>query len=116
MDVLKDASATAIYCSRASNGVIMITTKRGQSGEASITYDGYVGWQSMPGKLDVMNLQQYAIHYKDITDAGIKLASSTWIRGDLMGEGTDWQDELYRNALMTTSVSTPISKRNYTRD
>lgn len=102
MDVLKDASATAIYGSRASNGVIMITTKRGSSSEASITYDGYVGWQAMPGKLDVMNLQQYAQHYKDITDAGIKPASSTWIRGDLMGEGTDWQDELYRKALMTS--------------
>ena len=102
MDVLKDASATAIYGSRASNGVIMITTKRGSSTEASITYDGYVGWQAMPKKLDVMNLQEYAMHYKDITDAGIKPASSTWIRGDLMGEGTDWQDELYRNALMTS--------------
>ena len=102
MDVLKDASATAIYGSRASNGVIMITTKRGSSSEASITYDGYVCWQAMPGKLDVMNVQQYAQHYKDITDAGIKPASSTWIRGDLMGEGTDWQDELYRKALMTS--------------
>ena len=102
MDILKDASATAIYGSRASNGVIMITTKRGQSGEANITYDGYVGWQAMPGKLDVMNLREYAQHYKDITDAQIKPASSTWIRGDLMGKGTDWQDELYRKALMTS--------------
>lgn len=102
MDILKDASATAIYGSRASNGVIMITTKRGQSGEANITYDGYVGWQSMPGKLDVMNLKEYAEHYKAITDAGIKSASGTWIRGDLMGNGTDWQDELYRKALMTS--------------
>ena len=102
MDILKDASATAIYGSRASNGVIMITTKRGSSSEASIAYDGYVGWQEMPKKLEVMNLQQYAQHYKDITDAQIKPASSTWIRGDLMGEGTDWQDELYRQALMTS--------------
>lgn len=102
MDILKDASATAIYGSRASNGVIMITTKRGQSGEANITYDGYVGWQAMPGKLDVMNLQEYATHYKDITDANIKPASSLWVRGDLMGNGTDWQDELYRKALMTS--------------
>ena len=102
MDILKDASATAIYGSRASNGVIMITTKRGQSGEANITYDGYVGWQAMPGKLDVMNLQEYATHYKDISDANIKPASSLWVRGDLMGEGTDWQDELYRKALMTS--------------
>ena len=102
MDILKDASATAIYGSRASNGVIMIPTKRGQSGEANITYDGYVGWQAMPGKLDVMNLQEYATHYKDITDANIKPASSLWVRGDLMGNGTDWQDELYRKALMTS--------------
>ena len=102
MDILKDASATAIYGSRASNGVIMITTKRGRSGEANITYDGYVGWQAMPGKLDVMDLQQYAQHYKDISDANIKPASSTWLRGDLMGKGTDWQDELYRHALMTS--------------
>ena len=45
-----------------------------------------------------MNLREYAQHYKDITDAQIKPASSTWIRGDLMGKGTDWQDELYRKA------------------
>jgi len=102
MDVLKDASATAIYGSRASNGVIMITTKRGQTGEAQFTYDGYVGWQSMPKKMDVMNLKQYAEHYNDITDAGIKDPSSTYIRADLMGSGTDWQDELYRSALMTS--------------
>ena len=102
MDILKDASATAIYGSRASNGVIMITTRRGKSGEAIITYDGYVGWQSMPKKLDVLNLQQYASHYNDITDAHIKEASSTYIRADLMGKGTDWQDELFRHALMTS--------------
>ena len=69
MDILKDASATAIYGSRASNGVIMITTKRGQSGEATVTYDGYIGWQKMPKKLHVMNLRQYAQHNNDIADA-----------------------------------------------
>ncbi len=108
MDILKDASATAIYGSRASNGVIMITTKRGQSGEATITYDGYVGWQSMPKKLDVLNLQQYATHYNDITSASIKEPSSLYIRGDLMGKGTDWQDEMFRTA-MTTSHNLSIT-------
>lgn len=101
MDILKDASATAIYGSRASNGVIMITTKRGKSGEATITYDGYVGWQSMPKKLDVLNLRQYAQHYNDISDAKIKPASSTFISPELLGEGTDWQDELFSTAFMT---------------
>lgn len=101
MDILKDASATAIYGSRASNGVIMITTKRGQNGEAQITYDGYVGWQAMPKKLDVMNLRQYAEHYNAITDAKIKPASSSWLRPELLGNGTDWQDELFNTAFMT---------------
>lgn len=102
MDVLKDASATAIYGARASNGVIMITTKRGKAGEGSITYDGYVGWQSMPKKLEVMNLREYAAHKNVIADAGISNADNSFIRPELLGEGTDWQDELYRNALMTS--------------
>lgn len=102
MDILKDASATAIYGSRASNGVIMITTRRGQAGEATINYDGYVGWQTMPQKLDVMNLQQYAQHYNDIAAAQIKDPVSSFVRPELLGSGTDWQDELYRHALMTS--------------
>lgn len=102
MDILKDASATAIYGSRASNGVIMITTKRGKAGDATVTYDGYVGWQTMPKSLDVLNLKQYAHHYNDIADAQIKSATNSFVRPDLLGEGTDWQDELFRHALMTS--------------
>ncbi len=101
MDILKDASATAIYGSRASNGVIMITTKRGKAGEATLTYDGYVGWQQMPKKLDVLNLRQYAEHNNDIADAQIKTASGTFLRPELLGAGTDWQDELFKTAFMT---------------
>jgi hypothetical protein len=84
------------------NGVIMITTKKGQAGEATVTYDGYVGWQQMPKKLEVMNLREYAEHNNAIADAQIKNASSIYVRPDLLGEGTDWQDELFRNALMTS--------------
>ncbi len=106
MDILKDASATAIYGSRASNGVIMITTKRGKAGEATLTYDGYVGWQQMPKKLDVLNLRQYAEHYNDIADAQIKSHVGSFIRPELLGSGTDWQDELFKTAFMTNhSVS-----------
>lgn len=101
MDILKDASATAIYGSRASNGVIMITTKRGKAGEATLTYDGYVGWQQMPRKLDVLNLRQYAEHNNDIADAQIKTHSGTFLRPELLGSGTDWQDELFKTAFMT---------------
>lgn len=81
--------------------MIIITTKRGKSGEATITYDGYVGWQAMPKKLDVMNLRQYAQHYNDITDAKIKPANSQFLTPELMGAGTDWQDELFSTAFMT---------------
>ena len=104
MDVLKDASATAIYGSRASNGVIMITTKRGQAGEATITYDGYVGWQEQAKKLDMMNLKQYATHHNARSADGINIvtASDQFVRADLLGDGVDWQDALFRKALMTS--------------
>lgn len=102
MDVLKDASATAIYGARASNGVIMITTKRGKAGEATITYDGYIGWQNMPKHLDMMNLREYARHHNERADAGIVVKSSAFVRPDMLGEGTDWQDELFQNAMMTS--------------
>ena len=91
MDVLKDASATAIYGARASNGVIMITTKRGAAGEASITYDGYVGWQNMPKKLEVMNLREYAAHHNARAAAGFVETSDYFVEPELLGEGTDWQ-------------------------
>ncbi len=101
IDVLKDASATAIYGARASNGVIMVTTKKGKAGLGSITYDGYVGWQNMPKHLEMMNLREYAQHYNERADAGIVNQSSAFVRPDLLGEGTDWQRELFRNAFMT---------------
>lgn len=102
MDVLKDASATAIYGARASNGVIIISTRRGAKGEATISYDGYVGWQSMPKHLDVLNLREYAEHHNARAAKGILNYSDNFVRPDLLGEGTDWQKELFQNALMTS--------------
>ena len=123
MDVLKDASATAIYGARAANGVIMITTKRGQKGEAQITYDGYIGWQEMPKKLDMLNLREYAEHKnvrsgKDYSgnDWGIVNKDNNFVRPDLLGEGTDWQDEMFSKAMMTShnlSVTGGTDKSNY---
>lgn len=100
IEVLKDASATAIYGSRASNGVVMITTKRGQDGKAKIQYEGYIGWQALPKKLSVMNLPQYAEFYN------VRAAIQGWgTREDykdpsLLTNGTDWQDELFQTAFM----------------
>ncbi len=101
MDVLKDASATAIYGSRASNGVIMITTKRGKAGEATVTYDVYLGWQEMPKKYDMLNLREYAEHHNFRADYLSSVdKNNAFVRPELLGEGTDWQDELFRRAFM----------------
>lgn len=116
MDVLKDASATAIYGSRASNGVIMITTKRGKSGEAKVNYNGYTGWQEMPKKLNLLNLQEYAYHKNARTDAGIVQADNNFVRPDLLGMGTDWQNELFSRAIMTShnlSITGGTDKTTY---
>lgn len=100
IEVLKDASATAIYGSRASNGVVLITTKRGEDGKAKIQYEGYMGWQQLPKKLSVMNLQQYADFYN------VRAAIQGWgTREDykhpeLLTQGTDWQGELFQTAFM----------------
>ena len=63
IDVLKDASAQAIYGSLGAYGVVIITTKKGRSGEGKINYDFYSGWQTVQKKLPLMNLQQYAQYY-----------------------------------------------------
>lgn len=102
MDILKDASASAIYGARASNGVIMITTKRGSRGEAIVTYDGYAGWQEMPSQLDMLNLREYAAHHNERAALGLVDRSSAFVRPDLLGEGTNWQNELFRKAIMTS--------------
>jgi TonB-linked SusC/RagA family outer membrane protein len=102
LEVLKDASATAIYGSRASNGVVLITTRRGQEGKTQVQYEGYVGWQQIPGKLDVMNLKEYASFYND---RGMLYGGEWAIRQDFMDpslltNGTDWQDVLFQTAFM----------------
>lgn len=117
LDILKDASATAIYGSRASNGVIMITTKRGQSGNSLVTYDGYAGWQEMPKKYRMLNLQEYAIHHNfRANELHLLDPSSAFVNPSTLGEGTDWQNELFRHAFMTShniSVSGGSDKITY---
>ena len=105
MEVLKDASATAIYGSRGSNGVILITTKSGKGKDGfSIDFNAYGGVQSAANTLDVMNSQQYAEAYltsvggnlSDISESDLR----SWIVDALAGNvtGTDWQEEVLNNA------------------
>lgn len=100
IDVLKDASATAIYGSRASNGVIIITTKRGKNGSARIGYDGYYGIQTQGKFLKMMNLPQYAKLQNELADNVQVTRRPDFANPDLLGNGTNWQDEVFRTAPM----------------
>jgi TonB-linked SusC/RagA family outer membrane protein len=116
IEVLKDASASAIYGARAANGVVLITTKRGQKGESKISYNGYYGSQSLSKKLDMMNLQQYADYQLQITnDLGLQ-PNQRYLDPSLLGAGTDWQDEIFQTAGMQShqlTVSGGSNKTNY---
>lgn len=98
VEILKDASATAIYGSRGANGVILITTKRGKSGKATIEYDGYVGFQSPRKTLDMMNAKEYAQFYNEQAANDAAPARFTQEQIDAFDDGTDWQDEVLQTA------------------
>lgn len=100
MEVLKDASATAIYGSRASNGVVLITTKKGQAGKPTISYEGYYAIQQIPTKLETMNLREYAELYNERVDVLGWGEREEFADPSVLGEGTDWQSEIFRKAAM----------------
>lgn len=103
IDVLKDASASAIYGSEASNGVILITTKRGKNAPPTVSYQFYTGFQQLAQRLPVMDLPEHA------TFLNARAAEPTWnfdarpefANPQYLGKGTDWQKELFRNAPQT---------------
>lgn len=99
IDILKDASATAIYGSRGANGVIIITTKSGKKGTGKISYEGYTSVQSIYKQLDVLDLQQYAIHQNGLAVLFGLEPRPEFAHPELLGKGTDWQNEIYRTAL-----------------
>ncbi|MDQ2773195.1 MAG: TonB-dependent receptor [Bacteroidota bacterium] len=101
IDILKDASATAIYGVRAANGVVIITTKRGKAGKTTLNLDGYRGIQSIARKLNMLNAEQYAIiNNESRLAAGKPVALPKLANPAALGEGTDWQNELFRKAAM----------------
>lgn len=99
IDVLKDASATAIYGSRGANGVVIITTKSGTKGTGKITYDGFTSVSSVYKKLDVLNLREYAIHQNGLAQIFGSVPRPEFAHPELLGEGTNWQNEIYQTAV-----------------
>lgn len=101
MDVLKDASACAIYGAAGANGVVIITTRRGEAGKMHVNYDGYVGLQTFVRKISMMNLHDYAVYQKDLYNQGFSTyLNPVYQDPSLLGRGTDWQDAVIRDALM----------------
>ena len=102
VEVLKDASATAIYGSRGANGVVLITTKKGKVGKGTINLEGYQGVQVVRNKYELMNAREFAQYLNDV-NAGSTTLPPPYRQGqiDSLGEGTDWQDEILRPARMS---------------
>ncbi|MCE7065917.1 TonB-dependent receptor [Dyadobacter sp. CY326] len=99
IEVLKDASATAIYGSRGANGVVLITTKKGKAGQNTLTYDAYYGTQQVLKKVDVMtNSKDWAILKNEARANSGKAPYYTQDQINALGEGTDWQDAAFRSA------------------
>ena len=108
MEILKDASATAIYGSRGANGVIIITTKRGKVGQNNIQFESYYGTQSLLKKVDLLNASQLAtlinegisnVNQDNVGKPGFPRALTyTDAQIAALGTGTDWQKEIYNDA------------------
>lgn len=102
IDVLKDASATAIYGANGANGVILVTTKRGKAGAVTISYDGYAAVQQVGKKLDMMNLREYAKYQVELGEFIQQQPDEAYKDPSILGTGTDWQNEIFRTAVMSS--------------
>lgn len=103
IDILKDASSTAIYGSRGNNGVVIVTTKRGKSGKATLSYDGYYGSQSALRTIPMLNAVQFA---EMVNEAKVNANQPIYFDGSAedrplvssLSEGTNWQNEVFQKA------------------
>jgi len=113
MQILQGPSAAALYGSRATNGVVLITTKRGKAGDVKIDYSYQLTEQGPPKELPMMNLQQYAAFMNTYAGGSVP---AQFADPSLLGAGTDWQKVLFRTVPMyqnTLSVSGGTDKLNY---
>ena len=100
IEILKDASATAMYGARGSNGVVIISTKRGKAGTSRISFDSYQGIQTVTKKLPMLNGQEFA-QYMNAFNADAKLPVDVrYFIPERIGQGTDWQEAIFRQARM----------------
>lgn len=118
IDVLKDASATAIYGSRGANGVVIITTKGGSKKKSSITYESYFGKQEVIRTLPLLNAREWWALRKDAATNSGKTATLPSVTGytlDTTGVGTDWQAAAFRKATQQSHSISILSGGDKTR-
>ena len=116
LDVLKDASATAIYGSRGANGVVMITTKRGTEGKGKLAVSANYSFQNATNVPSLLNAAQYAELSNDMLVNSGRNPNPEWANPSELGAGTDWMDELLRTGVMqnyTVSYSGGNEKSHY---
>ena len=110
IDVLKDAASAAIYGAQAANGVVLVTTKSGKEGSSKITYDGYVGWQTVGRKFKMLNAQEY-MTIMDEARLNSGLSPVDWASLNAIHDAngnvydTDWIDQAIEDGALTTSHS-----------
>ncbi len=116
LDVLKDASATAIYGSRGANGVIMITTKKGKEGKGKLSFAANLSIQNATKTPDLLNASQYAALNNEMMINSGNAANPEWANPSTLGAGTNWVDELFRTGYLqnyTVSYSGGNEKSHY---
>ncbi|MDR1918760.1 MAG: TonB-dependent receptor [Tannerellaceae bacterium] len=109
IEVLKDASATAIYGSRGANGVVLISTTRGSSERATVTFDAETGFATVPKKYDLLNAYEYATAYNELRGQTFDAAALAAYKNGT--KGLDWQDEIFRTGI-TQNYKLAISGGN----
>ena len=107
IEVLKDAASGAIYGARAANGVVLVTTKKGKLGKASVSYNFSAGWQTAWKHVDVLDATQYAIlRNESQVNAGL---APTFADPASLGKGTDWQDVIFNDNAPVTNHEVTLS-------
>ena len=124
IDILKDAASAAIYCARAANGVILVTTKQGKAGKIELSYNGAVGWSNAYKRPQLLNAQQYMTIIDEYTfnTSGAKMDWAGYVPADILAkvnggwEGTDWwgafenKNAIQQNHSVTLTGGTDRSK------
>ncbi|HEY9048314.1 MAG TPA: TonB-dependent receptor [Ohtaekwangia sp.] len=113
LTVLKDAASAAIYGSQAANGVVLITTKKGKSGHAQVTFDSYYGVQNVARKVNLLNAKEYAIIANEaaVNSGNSPIYSNDYI--DSLGTaGTNWMDQMFVKNAATQNYSLGVSGGN----